>query len=67
MSVEAVLKLVQAQPTKQRIMRALPEDDKDIRKMPRAWINNVVYTLDERVSEWVQDVQSERAAKIIAE
>ena len=48
-------------------MRALAEDDKDIRKMPRAWINNVIYTLDKNFSEWVQGIQSERAAKIMAE
>ena len=47
------MKWVLAQPTKEKIMRALPEDGKDIRKMPRSWINNVIYTLDDSFAEWV--------------
>ena len=67
LSVDDILNWVKNQPTKDRILRALPEEEKEIRKMPRAWISNVIYTLDDSFAEWVQQVQSERAAKILAE
>lgn len=35
--------------------------------MPRSWLNNVIFTLDPEFSDWVAEVQKERAAKILAE
>ena len=67
LAVEDILTWVLAQPSKERILHALPEENKEIRKMPRAWINNVIYTLEDSFAAWVQEMQAERAAKILAE
>ena len=48
-------------------MRAFPEEGREIRKLPRAWINNVIYTLDCQFANWVQLKQKERTDKLLKE
>ena len=41
-------------------MRALPDEEREIKKLPRAWINNVINTLDDGFAKWVRDMMKDR-------
>ena len=43
-------------PNKERLLRALPEELREVRKLPRAWLFNVLNTLDAEFSDWVDAV-----------
>ena len=67
LSVEKALTWVANRPNAAQVMRAFPEEAREIRKLPRQWINNVIYTLDEEFKAWVDSVQDERVKKLMAE
>ena len=49
-------------------MRALPLADKEIKKLPRAYIGNVIYTIvGEPFNKWVHKRINERNAKVTVE
>ena len=42
-------------------MKCLPMDEKEIRKLPREYIGNVIYTcLGQKFKDWVDDKVKER-------
>ena len=56
LSVDDCLSWVRERPNKEHILRAFPEEEREIRKLPRAWINNVIYTLDAEYEDWIAQV-----------
>jgi len=67
LALEDTLKWVNERPNKVHLLRAFPEEEREIRKLPRAWVNNVLYTLDEEYADWVKAVQKARTDKLLAE
>ena len=47
------------------VMRALPVIDKEIRKLPRSYIANVIYTIvGDKFNDWVQEKVRARNEKV---
>lgn len=47
-------------------MKALPENKKEILKLPRAYLSNVVYTiLGDPFQDWASERISERNEKVV--
>ena len=67
LSVDDTLKWVKSRPNKEYVLRAFPEEEREIKKLPRAWINNVIFTLDAEFEDWVAAVQKERTDNLLAE
>ena len=48
------------------VMKALPIEPREIEKLPRTYISNVIYTIvGDKFKEWVEKVMQERTDRIV--
>ena len=54
LTINDALKWADSRPGKAKIMCAFPEELREIKKLPRAWILNIINTLDDDFGKWVE-------------
>ena len=67
LSKEKVLAWVEKRPNKKEILRALPAEEREIKKLPRAWIFSIINTLDGEFGKWIEIKKKERVALLVKE